>query len=54
MDNLSASWKAFDPDNSITRYQYIIGTTLDGADVISWTDTIDTRFELSSLTLTLV
>jgi subtilisin family serine protease len=52
MDSLSASWTASDPDSSITLYQYAIGTTPGGSDVINWTFTDQTSFDLSGLTLT--
>jgi hypothetical protein len=51
-DNLSASWTASDPDSQITLYQYAIGTTPGGSEVINWTFTDQTGFDLSGLTLT--
>ena len=50
-DNLSASWSASDPDSAITLYQYAIGTTPGGAEVINWTSTGATSFNLSGLSL---
>jgi hypothetical protein len=51
LDSLSASWSASDPDSEITLYQYAIGTTLGGTDVINWTVTSETSFDLNGLTL---
>ena len=51
-DNLSASWTASDPESSITLYQYAIGTTPGGTEVINWTSTSVTSFDLHGLTLT--
>ena len=50
--DLSASWSASDPDSAITLYQYAIGTTPGGAEVINWTSTGATSFDLHGLSLT--
>ena len=50
-DDLSASWTASDPDSAITLYQYAIGTTPGGAEVINWTPPAATSFDLSGLSL---
>jgi hypothetical protein len=50
--DLSASWTASDPDSAITLYQYAIGTTPGGAEVINWTTTSATSFDLHGLSLT--
>ncbi len=51
-DTLSARWTARDPDGSITRYRYAIGTTTGGTDVINWTETVETHFQRTNLNLT--
>ncbi len=38
-DILSAAWSAHDPDSAIDRYQYAIGLTPGGAEVVNWTFT---------------
>ncbi|MBN1874146.1 MAG: hypothetical protein JXA33_07935, partial [Anaerolineae bacterium] len=50
-DALSAEWDASDPDSAITLYQYAIGTTSDGIEVVYWTSTAETSIARSSLTL---
>jgi hypothetical protein len=49
--DLSASWTASDPDSAITLYQYAIGTTPGGAEVINWTSTSASSFDLHGLSL---
>ncbi len=51
-DILSASWYASDPESNIDRYQFAIGTTSGGADVINWTNTTNTSFVRDGLSLT--
>jgi len=34
---LHASWSASDPDSGIAEYQYAIGTTAGGTDIVGWT-----------------
>lgn len=52
-DRLHASWWASDPESGILEYQYSIGTTSGGAEVINWTSaataTEVTHFGLSLL-----
>ncbi|MBM4094592.1 MAG: hypothetical protein FJ276_35080, partial [Planctomycetes bacterium] len=36
-DRLHATWFSADPDTGIFEYQYCIGTTVGGCDVVSWT-----------------
>ena len=50
-DTLSASWTAADPDSAITLYQYAIGTTPGGADIVNWIDTGETSFLRDNLSL---
>jgi hypothetical protein len=50
-DTLSASWSASDPDSIITLYQYAIGTTPEGTDVVNWTNTSDPSFTRNGLIL---
>ena len=52
-DTLSAFWTANDPDSSITLYQYSIGTSPGGSDVVYWTNTTENSFLRSDLHLTL-
>jgi len=52
LTSLSASWTASDPDTGITKYEYAIGTTAEGTDVVNWTDTgTNTSFTRNDLTL---
>ena len=51
-DTLSAHWYASDPDSEITLYQYAVGTTAGGSDVINWTTTPESSFYRSGLSLT--
>jgi protocatechuate 3,4-dioxygenase beta subunit len=48
---LYASWSSGDPESGIAEYQYAIGTTSGGTDVVNWTsvgtDTAVTRTELN-------
>jgi protocatechuate 3,4-dioxygenase beta subunit len=48
---LHASWSSGDPESGIAEYQYAIGTTSGGTDVVDWTsagtDTAVTRTELN-------
>ena len=48
---LYASWSSGDPESGIAEYQYAIGTTSGGTDVVDWTsagtDTAVTRTELN-------
>jgi hypothetical protein len=48
---LYAHWSASDPDSSITLYQYAIGTSSGGSDVVNWTNTTETSFERTGLGL---
>ncbi|OQA17882.1 MAG: N-acetylneuraminate epimerase [Chloroflexi bacterium ADurb.Bin360] len=50
-DALSAEWSVNDPESAITLYQYAIGTTLDGAEVVNWTNTAATEMSRSGLAL---
>ncbi len=36
-DSLRASWTASDPESGITGYEYSIGSTLGGDDIVGWT-----------------
>ncbi len=51
-DRLYASWSASDPDSDIDLYQYAIGTTPGGTDVVNWIGTSETSFDRSGLSLT--
>jgi hypothetical protein len=51
-DTLSARWSASDPDGTIALYRYAIGTTPGGTDVVNWTDTTETSFLRTGLSLT--
>ncbi len=51
-DTLSARWSASDPESAITRFQYAIGTTSSGIDVVGWNDTQETSFTRTDLSLT--
>ena len=51
LDNLFAYWSGSDPDSSITLYQYAIGTSSGGSDVVNWTNTTETAFERTGLGL---
>ncbi|MBN2502180.1 MAG: hypothetical protein JXB38_15455, partial [Anaerolineales bacterium] len=51
--HLYASWSASDPDSAIDLYQYAIGTTPGGTDVVNWANTQETGFDRSGLSLTL-
>jgi hypothetical protein len=48
---LHASWSSGDPESGIAEYQYAIGTTSGGTDVVNWTsvgtDTAVTKTELN-------
>jgi PKD repeat protein len=48
---LSGRWTAHDPESAITLYRYAIGTTPAGTDVINWTNTPDTSFARTGLSL---
>ena len=50
-DTLSASWSAYDPETAITLYQYAIGTTSGGSDIVYWTNTGETSFLRDNLSL---
>ncbi len=50
-DTLSARWAASDPDSPITRYEYAIGSTQGGVDVVYWTGTQETSFSRTGLNL---
>jgi len=50
-DALSATWSAYDPDSAIDRYQYAIGVTPGGIEVVNWTFTPLTETTRVSLTL---
>ncbi|MBN2148005.1 MAG: fibronectin type III domain-containing protein [Anaerolineales bacterium] len=50
--HLYANWSASDPDSAITLYQYAIGTTPVGAEVVNWTNTTETSFDRNDLGLT--
>jgi PKD repeat protein len=50
-DTLSARWSASDPESTIDRYQYAIGLTPGGAEVVNWTFTPLTETTRTSLTL---
>jgi len=52
MDHIYASWTASDPDSDIDLFQYAIGTTPGGSDVVNWTNTTETTFERVGLNLT--
>jgi hypothetical protein len=53
LDRLSASWVCVDPESAITEYQYAIGTTQGGADVVPWTSVgTNTSVEHTGLSLT--
>ncbi len=51
-DTLSARWSASDPDSPITLYEYAIGSTQGGVDVVYWTGTQETSFFRTGLNLT--
>jgi PKD repeat protein len=50
-DTLSARWSASDPESAIDRYQYAIGLTPGGAEVVNWTFTPLTEATRTGLTL---
>jgi PKD repeat protein/subtilisin family serine protease len=50
-DTLSARWSASDPESTIDRYQYAIGLTPGGAEVVNWTFTTLTETTRTGLTL---
>ncbi len=50
-DTLSAHWSASDPESTIDRYQYAIGLTPGGAEVVNWTFTTLTEATRTGLTL---
>jgi hypothetical protein len=50
-DTLTAHWIAADPDSSIDLYQYAIGTTAGGTEVVNWTFTSDMEMTRSDLAL---
>ena len=50
---LHATWTSSDPESGIAEYQYVIGTTAGGTDVVSWTSVgTDTEVTQTGLTLT--
>jgi hypothetical protein len=50
---LSANWAASsDAQSGIAKYQYAIGTTVGGLDVVAWTDTTGTSVTKTGLSLT--
>lgn len=51
LDTLSAQWWASDPESAITLYQYAIGTTAGGREVVNWTITTTTVITHTNLTL---
>lgn len=51
-DSLSASWNAEDEETDIERYQYSIGSTPGGEDIVSWQNTTDNNAVERSLNLT--
>ena len=52
-DQLHASWASSDDESGIHEYQYAIGTTSGGTDVVSWTSTdTDTEVTATDLNLT--
>lgn len=50
-DTLSAVWSAYDPESAIDKYQYAIGATPQGAEVVNWTFTALTATTRISLSL---
>jgi PKD repeat protein len=50
-NSLSARWSASDPESAIDRYQYAIGLTPGGAEVVNWTLTTLTEATRTGLTL---
>jgi hypothetical protein len=50
-DTLTAEWSSDDPESTIDRYQYAIGLTPGGAEVINWTFTTLTETTRTGLTL---
>ena len=48
---ISARWSAHDPESSITLYQYAIGSTPGGAEVVNWTTIGVTEVVRSGLSL---
>jgi hypothetical protein len=52
LDELSANWSITDTGSGIDKYEYSIGTSAGGTDIISWTDVgIDTDVTVTSLSL---
>jgi subtilisin family serine protease len=47
----AASWIASDPDSAITLYRYALGTSKDGTEVLSWTDTSKSAQTFTELSL---
>jgi len=50
-DTLTAEWSADDPESTINRYQYAIGLTPGGTEVVNWTFTTFTETMRTGLTL---
>jgi len=51
--SLHATWSASDPESGIAEYQYAIGTTADGTDVVDWTSArLATEKTITGLSLT--
>ncbi|MDX1766031.1 MAG: hypothetical protein R3313_03705, partial [Candidatus Saccharimonadales bacterium] len=52
LDELSANWSFSDADSGINDYEYSIGTTIGGTDIVNWTNVgTDTSVTASALTL---
>ncbi len=49
--SVAASWFASDPNSAITLYQYALGSSANGVDVINWTDTGSTSVTRTGLNL---
>lgn len=41
---IGASWSAYDPESGIAEYQYAIGTTKGGTDIVDWTSNGTSNF----------
>ena len=50
-DTLSATWSAQDPESAVDRYQYAIGLTPGGIEVVNWTFTTLTEVTRANLSL---
>jgi subtilisin family serine protease len=50
-NELMAYWNATDPESGISKYQYAVGTTPGGSDVIPFTDTTNISVDLTNLNL---